>query len=598
MGNTCSRRSQPTPRPKSRLLADAQASAQVADCRKSAEVVNLDASRTCPELIWNTDPATGIEALSDGTSTADSALLPRIDIDPSALNANCDDSNEIASAVLEKPISKLSNTGEYHAPDDSLPAAAAGVAAAEAAAESPLATTSDQSHAQDRVTSSAASGSSQSPAQLPAFRALILTGDTRAIELVMRIVKEILQRPNEVKYRSLKLKIIEERVQELAATVEALKTAGFTLSDGSLDAMLTLPIGATLEPLRDFLRAAERTRGVYWTPTQILQPVVEIDPDSWGILVSPESGGYIIGEKDAEQWSKTFRRTGNEARTWRGGQTARVTVTFMNWSGTDKLICTWIDTRSLNPKEERWDELPPKRDMDQRTFVSHAWVLRLPDGRAVAGYVPIDPGPAAHHFVAVGRHRDLPSVDDFEAEADRRRAAAVEKAHGWRDTAVNRVPPAMSLPPRSSSEQWAVAAYPTRSGMEVPEAEADTWAATHRSVGMEGRNWRGANTQRVNLVFVNCASERASVSWLDIHNNMRERYDYDIEPQESRDQGTWIYHAFVFRDGSGRAVGGYVPMDVSDSDRHVVFFGPRVLLPQGAEELQRKAASLPNLAHN
>jgi len=341
--------------------------------------------------------------------------------------------------------------------------------------------------------------------------------------------------------------------------------------------------------LRDLVRMLERTRGTYWQPT----PAAKEDtpppaPESWQMLVEPEVGGYAVPERDAELWSQTFRRTGNEARTWRGGQTPRVTVSFVNISQTERLSFGWIDSRSLNPTEKPWGELGPGARVEQHTFVNHAWVLRLPGGAAVAGYVPTEPG---HHVVGVGRHRDMPSLADFQRLAGDHVQRAREASTAWRNTAEDAAANARAgapLPPRPAQEQWAVVAWPPISGMEVPEADAEVWAGTHRSVGMEGHRWRGAQTPQVRLVFVNCGAESVAVSWLDIHNNMRERWDYNVAAGQSANQDTYIYHAFVFRDGAGRAVGGYVPMEVGDAAKQVVFFGPRASLPQG-DDLERRA---------
>lgn len=446
--------------------------------------------------------------------------------------------------------------------------------------------------------------------RLAAFRALVACGNTVAIELVLKIVRDNVRSVSNSKCRTVKLDALEKRIQPTSAlsscpsaeskdgltcAVSALQAAGFRYSssvDGQRAQELELNASTSTEPLHDLIRMLERTRGTYWTPTVVTKEEPEPDPDSWSLIVSPDSGGYVIKEADAHLWSQTFRRTGNEARTWRGGQTPRVTVTFMNLS-TERLLFNWIDSRSLNPEEKPWGELRAGTNVDQHTFVSHAWVLRLENGAAVAGYVPVEPGPGAHHVVAVSRHRSMPTRLRFEDMAHQYVQRAREKAFGWRDTATDadeRARRGQALPRRPESEQWGVIAYPPVSGMEVPESDAEVWSGTHRSVGMEGRTWRGAQTPKVELILVNRGPSQISVSWLDVRNNMRERWDYNIDPGQSRTQGTYIYHAFVFRDTDGRAVGGYSPMDATENIKHVVFIGPRAVLPQGAE-LQRSAQS-------
>eukprot|EP00927_Polykrikos_kofoidii_P065731 TRINITY_DN61447_c0_g1_i1.p1 TRINITY_DN61447_c0_g1~~TRINITY_DN61447_c0_g1_i1.p1 ORF type:complete len:560 (+),score=80.96 TRINITY_DN61447_c0_g1_i1:106-1785(+) len=557
MGNVCQRRSQvpphesglSAPRPKSRLLEKAQDDSErdkqiIQQQRKlsedAKEVANLDAADGSEIAECERVPA--VTAASDEMEQSRITTLvhKRVCTADEELSGSTSDAND------QPPVSSNDNDGRRSSASCNRPAA---------------------------------------------FRNLVTHGDVAAIELVMRLAKDVLQKPQENKYRSIRFAALQKRLsgEGVLHAASALQAAGFTMCQEPQRLELQI---SDLASLRDLVRLLERTRGAVWTPTKAAgaeEP--EPDPSSWHILTCPQDGGYIIKQEDAELWSQTFRRTGQEARTWRGGQTPRVVITFINMSASEKILFSWIDSRSLTPKEESWGELVPGGKVEQNTFVSHAWVLRLSSGVAVSGYVPVEPGPGAHHVVAIGRRRDLPKIDSFERLASDRMLEVRENATSWRDTAATHAERRRDLPSRAAEEHWSVVAWPPLSGMEVSEAEADVWAGTHRGVGMEGRTWRGAQTPRVELVFVNCGTTPVGVSWLDCNNNWKERWDYDIEPGESKQQGTFIYHAFVFRDREGRAVGGYVPMDVGSAAAHIVFCGLKDHLPRG-EELRRRAEEL------
>eukprot|EP00931_Biecheleriopsis_adriatica_P103398 TRINITY_DN78241_c0_g1_i1.p1 TRINITY_DN78241_c0_g1~~TRINITY_DN78241_c0_g1_i1.p1 ORF type:complete len:506 (+),score=103.02 TRINITY_DN78241_c0_g1_i1:37-1554(+) len=434
----------------------------------------------------------------------------------------------------------------------------------------------------------------RSAAHLQCCRSLARSGDTVAIELVLKVAKDLLASPEDAKLRSLKLAVLQRRLEAGSAdaaerAIAALESAGFQRSHpvGEQSVRLEFPPDTCDRPLRELVRMLDRTRGTFWTPTALKEDAPEPAPDSWQVRLYPEIGGIVIKESEAEIWSQTFRRTGNEGRSWRGRMTPRITITFMNLSEAERLVLRWIDNRSLTPQEsaEHTSYLDPGKHLEQYTFVHHAWVIRLPDGTAIGGYIPTDQGPGSHHFVAIGRCRKMPTPERFEQLARDHIEALHEQSDSWRDTVKldeerdKGGPP----PPRPEGERWAVVAWPPLCGTQVSERDAEPWAATCRSVEQH---------QRLELCFVNCSDEGVTVHWLDAKSGMRERWTDDIGPGKSIGQQTCLSHAFVLRDQLRRAVGGYVPTDIAVSAKHVIFFGPPGSLPSAEDLLQRASPYL------